>query len=73
MSVIGRLDEQVDRILISPLKKRDWQKPAPATAHDERANDQAESSNHTRPTASSDNQPATDEPRARDQLPVWLL
>lgn len=65
MSVIGRLDKQVDEILINPLSKRlrDDEEPAPP------------------PRPGADPPPAPrgetaneDETAARDdELPVWLL
>jgi hypothetical protein len=62
MSVIGRLDEQVEAVLISPLgKKRDAQEPAPPPATEE--------SNTPR-----DEESSAQETRTRaEELPVWLL
>lgn len=67
MSVIGRLDDQVEAVLINPLKPRERPQDAgrerdaphttpPAPAHTER---EAESSEEPREVAAS--------------LPVWLL
>jgi hypothetical protein len=67
MSVIGRLDDQVEAVLINPLKQgerrrsdgeeeRDAPPLPPAPAHEER---DAESSEETRDTDAA--------------LPVWLL
>jgi hypothetical protein len=62
MSVIGRLDDQVEAVLISPLgKKRDAPEPAPQPAREE-ANtprDEESSAQESRTCAS--------------ELPVWLL
>jgi len=61
MSVIGRLDKQVDEILINPLSKRrrdDEEPPTPPT-----------------PEPDPPSEPANkDETSAEDdELPVWLL
>lgn len=63
MSVIGRLDDQVEAVLINPLKPRERPQDAgrerdapPAPAHKER---EAESSEEPREVAAP--------------LPVWLL
>jgi hypothetical protein len=62
MSVIGRLDEQVDALLISPLgKKRDAPEPAPQPVKEEA---------NTQP----DKESSAPESGARaEELPVWLL
>ena len=63
MSVIGRLDDQVEAVLINPLKR---ERPAPDTEERERpalpapAEREAESSEETREANS-------------EALPVWLL
>lgn len=72
MSVIGRLDEQVDAVLIAPLKKRgekppdETTPPAPAAARNVPS-----SVKHGRAPA-SDKMSAPESPRP-DELPVWLL
>ena len=62
MPVIGRLDEQVHDVLISPVSKRrrgEGQPPPP---------DEPE------PREETPQKPSEDESRARpDELPVWLL
>lgn len=77
MSVIGRLDEQVDAVLIAPLKKGGGQKSGTTPQErDSKGNDIAESSSQTStPTEAvggkvSEDGPSTD---GRDRLPVWLL
>ena len=65
MSVIGRLDKQVDEILINPLSKgrRDGEEPAPPT--------RPEADPPPAPPSETANE---DETSARDdELPVWLL
>jgi hypothetical protein len=64
MSVIGRLDEQVDAVLISPIgKKRDAPEPSPKPATEE--------ANTRRDEESSAEE---NETAARTvELPVWLL
>ena len=70
MSVIGRLDDQVEAVLINPLKRRERDDstqerdapspPQPAPLNEERdAESSAESSAETRDTEAA--------------LPVWLL
>jgi hypothetical protein len=63
MPVIGRLDEQVDALLISPLKRR--------RTPDEEARDESK----TPANADEDHDTESpDERRAGDaSLPVWLL
>jgi hypothetical protein len=62
MPVIGRLDKQVDELIISPISERRRDEAPP----DEDANEPLPS-----PTTQT---PAQDESSAeRDTLPVWLL
>ncbi len=61
MSVIGRMDEQVDEILIKPLSKKqrgDEEAPAPPTPAAD-------------PPSESTDRDETSAPR--DELPVWML
>lgn len=60
MSVIGRLDEQVDEVLIKPLAKTN----RPET--DEQKDDENSASRAATP---EDAEPTP----ARERLPVWLL
>jgi hypothetical protein len=76
MSVIGRLDEQVNDLLISPLEKERRSKTdaEPEAPHIERANTQAQSIAQNRRRASdSDNESSEHVLSDRDELPVWLL
>jgi hypothetical protein len=58
MPVIGRLDEQVNDVLITPLEREREPRPAP----DEPT------------TKTTTDEPPTDETsRAPDELPVWML
>ena len=64
MSVIGRLDEQVEAVLINPLKRR------------ERAPVEAEREAPPRPAPSQEERAAESSEETRDAeatLPVWLL
>ncbi|HYY57604.1 MAG TPA: hypothetical protein VE842_09755 [Pyrinomonadaceae bacterium] len=77
MSVIGRLDDQVNAVLIAPLKKGRGQKTeTPQPQQDSKENDIAEASSETSTPAEaiggkvSEDGPSTD---GRDRLPVWLL
>lgn len=60
MSVIGRLDEQVDEVLIRPLSKKN----EPETS-------ERESVNQSLRELVEEN--AEKRKRKRDELPVWLL
>ena len=67
MPVIGRLDEQVDELIISPVSKR---RRGEEPARDRREDAQEPPAPAPAPTET----PATDESSAeRDELPVWLL
>jgi hypothetical protein len=62
MPVIGRLDKQVDEVIISPVSKRRRDEDPPDEDADER------------PPSAQPQTPAHDESSAeRDELPVWLL
>jgi len=63
MPVIGRLDEQVNEVLITPLERGRGHEPAP----DEPRQPQAPA------PETPDDAPAGETPRARGELPVWLL
>lgn len=63
MSVIGRLDEQVDKVLISPLAGKNEQETS------EQDND-SDASRAATPTKSDSLKKRNAE---RDTLPVWLL
>ena len=63
MPVIGRLDGQVDEVIISPISRRRGDEPPPVLEKEETPE----------PSAPSQT-PSTDESSAnRDELPVWLL
>jgi hypothetical protein len=65
MPVIGRLDEQVDELIISPVSKR--------RRGEEPARDRREDAQESPPPAPTET-PATGESSAeRAELPVWLL
>lgn len=69
MSVIGRLDNQVDAVLIAPLD-RDRQRAA--EAHEQPADEPAATPDpglQTPPTADGSQNTRAD----AEQLPVWLL
>ena len=69
MPVIGRLDEQVDAVLIKPLARKD------EPAGDARAKQEYE--NIAQPQTATETAGETDfsdeTKAARDELPVWLL
>ena len=64
MSVIGRLDEQVEAVLINPLRRRE-------RAPDEEARDEPAT-----PAPATEERDAESSPETRERdaaLPVWLL
>lgn len=60
MSVIGRLDEQVDEVLIRPLSKKNEQETSARENENQALSEPIEES-------------AEKQDRKRDELPVWLL
>ena len=70
MAVIGRLDEEVDAVLISPIakKRRPGEEPAP----DERPAP-APQRQTTAGTPSARDAADVESRAARETLPVWLL
>jgi hypothetical protein len=74
MSVIGRLDEQVNAVLITPLEKRGAHKED-APTRDARTHDRPVPSSETKgQETGGDNKMSEQEPLARPrELPVWLL
>jgi hypothetical protein len=69
MSVIGRLDDQVDRVLTAPLNKnRQLQTDEREPALDEHA-----ASSRPGQQIRQENEAAKDERPATEELPVWLL
>jgi hypothetical protein len=77
VSVIGRLDEQVDAVLIAPLKRGGGQKTGTTQQEqDSKESDTAESSSQTStPAKAIGSKVLKDGPSTarRDRLPVWLL
>lgn len=65
MSIIGRLDKQVDEILISPLDRNRQRAPEAQQPADAATPEEAQPSNHAH-----ENPPPRNE---KDELPVWLL
>jgi hypothetical protein len=63
MSVIGRLDDQVDEILITPLRKKNQQE----------RNEQEDEKASSRETAQIGPDSSEDKRVERETLPVWLL
>ncbi len=60
MPVIGRLDEQVNEILITPLEKSREREPQPAAAE-------------PTTTTTTDEKPVGETSPPPDELPVWML
>lgn len=72
MPVIGRLDDQTDAILITPLEKRSRRSPAPE-AQDERAPGDDTQAPHTNKRTPDTERSSRDERARTEELPVWLL
>lgn len=71
MPVIGRLDGQVDEVIIKPISDRGRGEDAPADADDATPAQQAP---HAPRPATANQTPTSDESSAEaDELPVWLL
>jgi len=72
MSVIGRLDDQTNAILIKPLEKRSRRSPTPE-AHDASEPGDAAQAPHTDTKTPDKERSSRDEPARTEELPVWLL
>jgi hypothetical protein len=68
MSVIGRLDKQVEDVLINPLKQNSHD----AAALKERQRE-APAHSDAETDAAPDGQKNSDRPLEKEALPVWLL
>lgn len=73
MSVIGRLDEQVDAVLIRPLKKRGERQEETATAPEALTHDRPEPSAPGQRQVPSGDENSRHQRPEPDELPVWLL
>ncbi|HEY0004933.1 MAG TPA: hypothetical protein VGB17_08985 [Pyrinomonadaceae bacterium] len=62
MSVIGRLDDQVNKILITPIEKR---------GEDDEPDSQRTEEQRSQPV--EDSSPAREQKSHHEGLPVWLL
>jgi hypothetical protein len=69
MSVIGRLDDQVNRVLIAPLDKNRQSK----TDEREAALDEQAAAPHAVQPTPEENESSHKERAAPEELPVWLL
>ena len=69
MPVIGRLDGQVDDIIISPISRRQREDEPPTVHKNKETPEPSDSADHT-PSQT----PRVDESSANaDELPIWLL
>jgi len=69
MPVIGRLDGQVDDVLISPISRRKREEPPPPVTRNEETPEPSDT-----PDRTPSQTPDVDESSANaDELPVWLL
>ena len=71
MPVIGRLDGQVDEVLIAPLEKRRREEAEPPRADDEQTRGDAEENRGGHGKRAARDEVGKD--AVRDELPVWLL
>jgi len=69
MPVIGRLDDQVDAVLIKPLGRRDEQEADAATALSPENIAQPQTATQT----AGESDISSDTHARREELPVWLL
>ena len=69
MSVIGRLDEQVDSVLIAPLDRNRRR----SAETQEQPHNQQSAPSQTKAQAPDEAENFQDEEPAQDELPVWLL
>ncbi|HEV7377115.1 MAG TPA: hypothetical protein VGN95_20530 [Pyrinomonadaceae bacterium] len=63
MSVIGRLDDQVDEILIAPLQRK----------NNREAKEQEAEQPSSREATQIEPDPSTENVATHNELPVWLL
>ncbi len=71
MPVIGRMDEQVDEVLIKPLTRKDA--PPDQTPHDATPPENATNDIHGNARLSNEASPQEKTITGKDPLPVWLL
>ena len=69
MPVIGRLDDQVDAVLIKPLGRRDEQEAETATSLSRKNITQPQTATQT----AGESELSTNTHARREELPVWLL
>ncbi len=69
MSVIGRLDEQVDSVLIAPLDRN--RRPVPSARDD--STDELKHPSSDREQTPREADPSQTKRDERQELPVWLL
>ncbi|MCA1557194.1 MAG: hypothetical protein LC731_01485 [Acidobacteria bacterium] len=70
MGVIGRLDDQVNEIIIKPVGERKRQESEEATAPSSKSGPLIKSPAEKSPVQ---DEASAQEPRAQSELPVWLL
>jgi hypothetical protein len=76
MSVIGRLDDQVDALIISPIKKRGAQQTeeeATPPQQPAKTTDQARTVDSEKSRAAEGHKHSERESSAPNEIPVWLL
>ena len=70
MPVIGRLDGQVDEVIISPISRRPREEEVPPTVH---KNEETSGPSDPRDRAPSQTPDPDESSGEVDELPVWLL
>ena len=69
MPVIGRLDGQVDELIISPISRRPREEEQPPLHKNEEKPEPSDAPDH----APSQTRPTDESSANADELPVWLL
>ena len=69
MPVIGRLDGQVDEVIISPISRRQREEEPPPVHKNEETSAPSDTADH----APSQTPSAGESSANADELPVWLL
>jgi hypothetical protein len=70
MPVIGRLDGQVEEVIISPISRRQREEENPPTVHKNEETSEPSDPPDRAPSRTPDLGESSDE---ADELPVWLL
>ena len=69
MPVIGRLDGQVEEVIISPISRRQREEEPPPVPENEETSEPSDAPDHV----PSQTPPSGESSAKTDELPVWLL